>query len=85
MKILLVEDDIDLNETIKEYLQNYYEIESAFDGEEALKKAYENNYDVMIFDVKLPKMDGLSAVKEIRKFKHAPVIFLTETYLKFCV
>jgi DNA-binding response OmpR family regulator len=33
MKILVVEDDIDLNETIKEYLQNYYEIESAFAGE----------------------------------------------------
>jgi DNA-binding response OmpR family regulator len=60
MKILLVEDDIDLNKTIKEYLQNYYEIESVFDGEEALKKAYENNYDVMIFDLKLPKMDDLA-------------------------
>ncbi|WP_024788256.1 MULTISPECIES: response regulator transcription factor [unclassified Lebetimonas] len=77
MKILLVEDDIDLNETIKEYLQNFYEIDSVFDGEEALKKAYENNYDLMIFDVKLPKMDGFSAVKEIRKFKNTPVIFLT--------
>jgi two-component system OmpR family response regulator len=77
MKILLVEDDIDLNETIKEYLQNYYEIESVFNGEEALKKAYENNYDVMIFDVKLPKMNGFSVVKEIRKFKNTPVVFLT--------
>jgi two-component system OmpR family response regulator len=77
MKILLVEDDVDLNETIKEYLQNFYKIDSVFDGEEALKKAYENNYDLMIFDVKLPKMDGFSAVKEIRKFKNTPVVFLT--------
>ena len=40
-KILLVEDDFDLNETIKEYLEEYYEVHSVFDGEEALKCSYE--------------------------------------------
>jgi len=39
-RILLVEDDFDLNETIEEYLENFYEVESVFDGEEALKKIY---------------------------------------------
>ncbi|GAB6045131.1 two-component system response regulator DccR [Caminibacter profundus] len=77
MKVLLVEDDIDLNETIKEYLEDFFEVTSVFDGEEAIKEAYEKNYDVIIFDVKLPKVDGFSAVKEIRKFKNTPIIFLT--------
>jgi DNA-binding response OmpR family regulator len=77
MKILLVEDDIDLNETIKEYLENFFEVESVFDGEEAIKEAYEKNFDVIVCDVKLPKVDGFSVVREIRKFKNTPVIFLT--------
>ena len=77
MKILLVEDDFDLNETIKEFLENYYEIESVFDGEEAINKAYEKNFDIIILDVKLPKIDGFSVAKEIRKHKNTPIIFLT--------
>jgi len=76
-RILLVEDDIDLNETIKEYLEEFFEVTSVFDGEEAINKAYEKNYDVIILDVKLPKMDGFSVAKEIRKFKNTPIIFLT--------
>jgi len=77
MKIFLVEDDIDLNETVKEFLENYYEVESVFDGVEAINKAYEKNFDIIILDVKLPKIDGFSVAKEIRKFKNTPIIFLT--------
>ena len=76
-KILLVEDDFDLNETIKEFLENFYEIEVAFDGEEAINKAYEKNFDLIVLDVKLPKIDGFSVAQEIRKFKSTPIIFLT--------
>lgn len=76
-KVSLVEDDVDLNETIKEFLENFYEVESVFDGEEALKKVYENNYDLIILDVKLPKIDGFNVAKEIRKFSKIPIIFLT--------
>jgi DNA-binding response OmpR family regulator len=77
MNILIVEDDIDLNETISEYLEKFYNIHTAFDGEEALNKVYENNYDVIVLDVKLPKIDGFSVAKEIRKFSKTPIIFLT--------
>ncbi|WP_457564156.1 response regulator transcription factor [Caminibacter sp.] len=78
MRILLIEDDFDLHETIKDYLQMQgFEVESAFDGEEGLSRAYEENFDLMIVDVKMPKMDGFSMVKEIRKHKNTPVIFLT--------
>ena len=77
MKVLLVEDDFDLNETVKEYLENFYELESVFDGEEAVNKAYEIHPDIIVLDVKLPKKNGFEAAEEIRKFSKAPIIFLT--------
>jgi len=77
MKLLLVEDDFDLNETIKDYLEQFYEIESAFDGENALNNVYEKKFDLIILDVKLPKINGFEVAKEIRKFKNTPIIFLT--------
>jgi len=76
-KILLVEDDIDLNETVKEYLEDFYEVESVFDGGEVLNRVYEKNYDLIVLDVKLPNIDGFSLAKEIRKIKDIPIIFLT--------
>ena len=76
-RILIVEDDIDLNDTLKEFLENFYEVDRVFDGEEALKKAYEENFDLIILDVKLPKIDGFEVAKEIRRFKKTPIIFLT--------
>ena len=76
-KILLVEDDIDLNDTIKEFLENFYDVEVAYDGEDALNKMYEGNYDLIILDVKLPKLNGFEVAKEIRKFNSTPIIFLT--------
>jgi len=76
-KILLVEDDIDLNETVKEYLENFYEVTTVFDGIEALNKIYEKNYDLIILDVKLPNIDGFSLAKKVRKVKDIPIIFLT--------
>ena len=77
MNLLLVEDDFDLNETIKDYLEQFYEIDSVFDGENALNNVYEKNFDLIILDVKLPKIDGFEVAKEIRKFKNTPIIFLT--------
>jgi len=77
IKLLLVEDDFDLNETIKEFLENFYEVEVVFDGEEAVNIVYENKFDIIILDVKLPKLNGFEVAKEIRKFKSTPIIFLT--------
>ncbi len=77
MRVLLVEDDIDLNETVKEYLENFYEVISVFDGEEALNKAYEIKPDIIVLDVKLPKINGFEVAKEIRRFSNVPILFLT--------
>ena len=77
MKVLLVEDDIDLNETVREFLENFYKVDSVKDGEEALNKAYEKNYDVIILDVKLPKINGFEVAKKIREFSKVPIIFIT--------
>ena len=75
--LLIVEDDKDLNETLSDFLSEKFEVLRAFDGEEALNKAYEKNIDLIVLDVKLPKMDGFSVASEIRKFKSTPIIFLT--------
>jgi len=75
--ILIVEDDKDLNDTLYDFLSEKFEVLRAFDGEEALKLAYEKNIDLIILDIKLPKLDGFEVAKEIRKFKQTPIIFLT--------
>ena len=75
--ILIVEDDKDLNETLTQFLSDFYEIESVFDGEEAVRLVYEKNFDLVLLDVKLPKKDGFEVAKEIRKFSDIPIIFLT--------
>lgn len=68
MKILLAEDEEQLNRVIKVALEtNHYQVDSVFNGQEAVEKAQENAYDVMIFDIMMPVMDGIEALKEIRK------------------
>ncbi len=78
-RILLLEDDIDLNETISEYLEdNGFEVVSVYDGEEALEKIYESSYDILLLDVKVPKIDGFNLLKEIRKAgNETPAIYIT--------
>ena len=78
MKLLVVEDDKDLNGTIVKYLKlKEFSVDSALDGEEALNLVYENSYDLIVLDVKLPKIDGFEVAKAIREFSDVPIIFLT--------
>jgi len=77
-KLLLVEDDKELNETIYDFLTlSGYEVVSAFNGNEAIEKVYENSFDLILLDVKLPLQDGFSVAKEIRKNSNIPIIFIT--------
>ncbi len=77
-KILIVEDDVDLNQTIAKYLRRKdKECESVFDGEKAVESVYEKHFDMMILDIKLPLLNGFEVAKEVRKFSTIPIIFLT--------
>lgn len=79
MKILVVDDESLIRDVIKEYLslENYL-VDEASDGEEAVKKALENDYSLIIMDIMMPKMDGYQACKEIKKVKNnVPFIMLS--------
>lgn len=79
MKALIVEDNKDLNYTLTEILQlNGFFTDSAFDGEEALEYIQQFDYDIIILDVMLPKLDGFQVCKIIRKKNiNTPVLMLT--------
>jgi DNA-binding response OmpR family regulator len=79
MKILLIEDEQKVASFIKRGLEEeYYSVDTAKDGEEGLKLALYEEYDLLIVDVMLPLRDGFSVVREIRKNKIVtPILFLT--------
>ena len=78
MKILIVDDEELIRNVIKEYaeLENF-EIDEAEDGYEAIEKCKNNDYNLIIMDIMMPKLDGYQAVKEIKKEKNVPVIMLS--------
>ncbi len=78
MKVLIVDDEEMIRAVLREYIEfEGGEAEEAQDGMEAVKKCRETDYDVILMDVMMPRLDGFSAVKEIRKFKQMPVIMLS--------
>lgn len=78
-QILLVEDDETLSELISEYLsEEGYDVTVRADAKAALDTAYERNFDILILDVKLPKGDGFSLLRELRRLgDDTPAIFTT--------
>ncbi len=79
MRLLLAEDERDLSGSIRRILVHYkYDVDCAFDGEEALTYLSTYTYDGVILDVMMPKRDGFSVVKELRKKgNNVPVLMLT--------
>jgi heavy metal response regulator len=79
MKILLVEDDKGISRFVKKgLLENSFSVDAAFDGEDGLFLALHRNYDLIILDIMLPKMDGREVLRRLRKMKvQTPVVFLT--------
>ena len=78
MKVLIVDDEDMIRNVLKEYVE--FEGNEAFeaaDGMEAMRMCRDNDYDIILMDVMMPKLDGFSAVKEIRKTKDTPVIMLS--------
>lgn len=85
-KILIVDDEQKIREVIREYSEfNGYETDEAADGMTAVGMCKLNDYDLVIMDIMMPKLDGFSACKEIKKIKDIPIIMLsarTEEYDK---
>ncbi len=85
-KVLIVDDEKGIRELIAKYCQlEGYTYGEAGDGLEAIEKAKQGGYDIIVMDVMMPELDGFSAVREIRKFSKIPIIMLsarTETYDK---
>ena len=57
--------------------QDGMEVDCAYDGEEAVEKAKEKKYDIILLDLMLPKMDGLEVCQQIREFSNVPIVMLT--------
>ena len=76
--ILIADDEENICRVLREYAEfDGYAILEAHDGMEAVRMAKSNKVDLIIMDVMMPKLDGFSAVKEIRKEKNVPVIMLS--------
>lgn len=77
-RVLVVDDEKLIVKGIRFSLeQEGMEVECAYDGEEAVQKAKENEYDIILLDVMLPKLDGFEVCQQIREFSSVPVIMLT--------
>ena len=79
MNILVVEDEIRLAQSLKEILENKHQtVDIVFDGLDGFDYAISNQYDVIIMDVMLPKLNGYEVVKQLRsKNISTPIIFLS--------
>ncbi len=77
-KFLIADDEEGIRQIIREYCEfEGHEAVDAVDGIDAVMKARETDFDMIIMDAMMPKLDGFSAVKEIRKTKSTPVIMLS--------
>jgi len=79
LKILLAEDTRDLNRVLTVALEHAgFDVDSAFDGEEALAYLEKNGYDLLILDIMMPKKNGIEVLREVRSYDNmTPVILLT--------
>ena len=79
MRVLLAEDEKEMSAAIKAVLEHFkYEVDTVYDGQAAVEQAHKRAYDCMIFDIMMPRLDGVDALKQIRRSGDVtPVIMLT--------
>lgn len=76
--ILIIEDDTELHTMVKDYLVSEgFETESAFNGQEACELADKNQYELVLLDIMMPQMDGLTVMKKIRTNSVVPIIIMS--------
>lgn len=77
-RILIVDDEINIRRVVKEYAEfEGYEVGEAANGMEAVELVKNKDYDLIVMDIMMPKLDGFSTCKEIKKYKSIPVIMLS--------
>ena len=78
MKILVVDDESLIRDVVREYLQlDGFEVEEAKDGDEALDRFQQEQFDLVIMDIMMPKKDGFQTLKEMKQIKDIPVLMLS--------
>lgn len=84
MKILVVDDEALIRNVVKEYLEaEHFKVDEAGDGDEAIKLVNNQDYDLIVLDIMMPKKDGFQTMKEIKKIKNIPVIMLSARQEEF--
>lgn len=76
-RVLIVDDEQEMIGLLKSYLQEHYDIFTANDGEEAIYVVKHHALDIVLLDIMMPKMDGITACREIRTFSNVPILMLT--------
>jgi len=77
IKVLLVDDEKDFIESLAERLQlRDFDVTTALNGNDAIKSVQENDYDVIVLDVKMPGKDGIETLKDIKNIKQLPQIIM---------
>lgn len=77
-KILVVDDEAKIREVIREYAEfNHHEVKEAADGMEAVTLTLKEDFDLIVMDIMMPRLDGFSTCKEIKRKKDIPIIMLS--------
>ena len=77
-RILIADDEVKIREVIREYAEfEGYSVDEASDGMQAIEMCKTVSYDAVILDVMMPKLDGFSACKEIRRIADIPILMLS--------
>ena len=77
-KILIVDDEKNIVNVLREYAEfNGFMVDCAYDGIEALEKIEKNNYDCVLLDIMMPRLDGIETVRALREIKNTPVILIS--------
>lgn len=77
-RILVVDDEVNIRRVVREYAEfEGYEVAEAENGMEAVEMVKSGDFDLIVMDIMMPKLDGFSTCKEIKKYKSVPVIMLS--------
>lgn len=78
IRVLIAEDEREIRDLLKKYIEReLYEVDAATDGEEALRLFDRNNYQLVILDLMMPKVDGIEVCRQIRMKSNVPILMLT--------